>query len=128
EAELVWAARSGHAGNNTINPSLALGLGWHRRNTDQPQPIGRLGMNPWGLYDLFGNMTEWCQDWFAPLPSGTHADWAGPPQSPGGARTTFGQSYLAVGFGYHFHLSRDQFPPDDAAAYLGFRVARSTGE
>jgi formylglycine-generating enzyme required for sulfatase activity len=103
----------------------ALAVGWHRENADQPQPVGRLKPNPWGLYDTYGNVSEWCRDWFTHtrlLPAGTHDDWAGPHESPIGYRTIFGQCYLTDGFTHLFHLYRIGAQPDDGLAHVGFRV------
>lgn len=44
------------------------------------QSIGQKQPNPWGLYDMIGNISEWCQDWDAPYPSDMRKDPAGPSQ------------------------------------------------
>jgi formylglycine-generating enzyme required for sulfatase activity len=54
-------------------------IAWTERNAEQTQPVALKEPNVWGLYDMLGNIDEWCWDWFDPdvPPEGAFLDYPG---------------------------------------------------
>jgi formylglycine-generating enzyme required for sulfatase activity len=133
EAEWECAARAGTStrfsyGDDPVYADLA-NHAWYASNSSfTPHPVGQKLPNPWGLYDMEGNVAEWCQDWFGLLPGGVQTDPTGPALSPSGRKVTRGGAFDNTQQSSR-SAARSLFNagPLDTDTDLGFRVVLVTG-
>jgi formylglycine-generating enzyme required for sulfatase activity len=130
EAEWEYACRAGTAtatwiGNLKIHNHKAPELdaiAWYSANSGgETHPVKQKAPNPWGLYDMLGNLYEWCSDWSAAYDVRVELDPQGPAE--GSSRIMRGGSWSggakAVRAAYRF-----SFPPVYRYDGVGFRLAR----
>lgn len=118
EAEWEYACRAGTTGDFAGNLEE---MGWHDTNSGQQiQPVGQLTPNAFGLYDMHGNVWEWCQDWYGDYSGSEQLDPQGP--ETGKMRVLRGGSY----YGHHVSCrsaNRGRNQPGVCAGINGFRLA-----
>jgi formylglycine-generating enzyme required for sulfatase activity len=132
EAEWEYGARGGSSkafANGDIS-NLGCGKDGKLRKTawycgtagEQPHPVGKKKPNAWGLYDMHGNVWEWCRDWYGAYPFGEAIDAKGP--LDGKYRISRGGSWYD-GAGLCRSAYRGRFSPGRRSGDLGFRLVKS---
>ena len=123
EAEWEYAESGGrksrgyrYSGSNTLGD-----VAWHNGNSgSKTHTVGTKQPNELGIYDMTGNVAEWCQDVYGPYASG-------PQKNPMGAkagknRVVRGDDYSAI---FNFRQPRLGVSSENKSRYCGFRLAIS---
>jgi formylglycine-generating enzyme required for sulfatase activity len=130
EAEWEYAARGGHDGfvyawgdanSDAASHDKANHLGKGGRDQyDELADVGSFPTNPWGLYDMIGNVGEWVADYYAPYPSDPSTDPKG--AATGESRVVRGGSWSSNETGIRTS-AREDWKPGTFASIVGFRCA-----
>ena len=125
EAEWEYACRAGSTGAYCFGDDEGrLGeYGWYEGNETQNEthPVGQKKPNAWGLYDMHGNVWEWCQDWHGPYPASAVTDPRGP--SSGSDRVFRGGGFES-GARVIYSTMRGGDVPAKRDMCLGFRLVK----
>ncbi len=90
----------------------------------QTVEVKELPCNDWGLYQMHGNVDEWCHDWFADYPAQSVVDPKGPESGQSNDRRVLrGGSWDSIG-GLCRSAYRRHYDPSNRSYRLGFRLAR----
>ena len=134
EAEWEYACRAGTTTKYSFgdDESELRDHAWYSENFGgKTHPVGSKKPNAWGLYDMHGNVWEWCQDWLGGYPSGMVRDPTGPASGSAHQYRITGPLRVYRG-GSWFDLaefcrsaSRCRFGPSHRFECMGFRVCLS---
>ena len=123
EAEWEYACRAGTTtplsyGDDPTYAQLGQ-YAWYNDNSfASTHPVGEKLPNPWGLYDMYGNVMAWCQDWYGPYPNGPVTD-------PQGGNSGFNRVLRGSAFYDPAGLSRSAYRSDGGSPtglYFGFGI------
>jgi formylglycine-generating enzyme required for sulfatase activity/serine/threonine protein kinase len=126
ETEWEWACRAGTVTKYSFgdDPAELGDYAWYSDNADwHSHPVGQKKPNAWGLFDMHGNVCEYCRDWAAELPSAVVTDPQGPAQEPadGGTRVIRSLSFAESADWAHT-AGRASIAPNLSMFHFGFRV------
>ncbi len=124
EAEWEFVCRAGtatkfHTGDHLTADQANVGSS----KDAKLRAVGSFPANAWGLFDLHGNVAEWCHDWYGAYEADEQTDPVG--RADGHARVVRGWSILRAILDptrYARSANRSGHLPEDANAYTGFRV------
>ncbi len=139
EAEWEYACRAGSTGpypyplavpeDDATGAVSVSDMAWYADNSgSRTHPVREKSPNAWGIYDMNGNVREWCQDWYDDLSGGTFYDPTGPSTATGSVtrRVVRGGDFTSTADDVRC-FSRDGQHPQSKGYPTGFRVVMRTG-
>lgn len=127
EAQWEYACRAGTTNYYSFGDKKedADQYAWTWENSQgTTHPVGQKSPNSWGLYDIHGNVWEWCLDWYGEYPATDTTDPSGPDQDQGKGKVFRGGGWNNEA---PFARSANRFAmrPDRSIHFVGFRLALS---
>jgi len=124
EAEWEYACRAGtttaYFWGDEMAKNGSSDYAWaNSRSFARTNPVGMKKPNPWGLYDISGNVWEWCGDWFGPYEEGRQTDPQGP--DSGKMKVFRGGSWYDF-YESHRSANRHKHAPDEHYTAIGMRL------
>ena len=117
EAEWEYACRAGST--SSFNTGKSLSTNQAKIEGHETNEVGSFAANAWGLFDMHGNVSEWCSDWYGPYPSTAQTN-------PKGPKTGTGRVYRGGSWGDGANRSRAAYRsnshPENSYSNLGFRL------
>ena len=120
EAQWEYACRAGTATTYYWGDAMDGAYAWYYSNSNsKTHPVGTRLPNAWGLYDMSGNVWEWCRDWYGTLAYGTDPEGS----ASGSYRVSRGGSWGVIA-DFCASSYRNSVDPSVRYDYIGFRLVR----
>jgi formylglycine-generating enzyme required for sulfatase activity len=124
EAQWEYACRAGTTTAYYTGAAASDGVGWYNSNSSsRTHEVGKKPPNPWGLYDMHGNVWEWCQDRnVSQYPNDPQTDPPADPAAGSDNRITRGGSYAKADWNMRSAMRFSDEPAYKQGVEWGFRL------